>query len=161
MQMVTCSLVVDGLRVEASPNRECEDLSFPKKHTLVEVWFDQFLMIACIVRCADSAFSLWQIFYSTVRLLTKFKTRTGTLSDEYDRQLRGLDWREDEHLLFYSARSRGIYKFYSGGEKFKMRNANEKHWGWKWAAVKKKAKTDTINKVFCEHIRHFTIKRVF
>ena len=25
---------------------ECEDLSFPKKHTLAEVQFDQFLMIA-------------------------------------------------------------------------------------------------------------------
>ena len=108
MQMVTCSLVVDGLRVEASPNRECEDLSFPKKHTLVEVWFDQFLMIACIVRCADSAFSLWQIFYSTVRLLTKFKTRTGSLSDEYDRQL--ADWIDEKmNICSFTPQDHGGY----------------------------------------------------
>ena len=55
--------------------RECEDLLFPKKHTLVEVLCDKILMRTCIVRCSDSEFSLWQIFYSTVRGLTKFKTR--------------------------------------------------------------------------------------
>ena len=63
--------------------RECEHLLFPKKHTLAEVRCDQILIKACIVRCSDSEFSLWQIFYSTVRGLTKFKTRR-SLSDEYD-----------------------------------------------------------------------------
>ena len=63
--------------------RECEDLLFPKKRTLVEVWCDKILMRTCIVRCSGSEFSLWQIFYSTVRGLTKFKTRR-SLSDEYD-----------------------------------------------------------------------------
>ena len=70
--------------------RECEDLSFPKKHTLAKVRCDQILMRACIVRCSDSEFSLWQIFYTTVRGLTKFNTRR-SLSDEYDV---GLDWQE-------------------------------------------------------------------
>ena len=32
-------------------------------------------MRACIVRCSDSEFSSWQIFNSTVRGLTRFKTR--------------------------------------------------------------------------------------
>ena len=36
-----------------------------------------------------SLFSLWQIFYCTVRGLTKFKTRR-SLSDEYDGKLG--DW---------------------------------------------------------------------
>ena len=36
---------------------------------------------ACMGRCPDSEYSLWQIFYSTVRDLNKFKTRRG-LSDE-------------------------------------------------------------------------------
>ena len=39
-----------------------------------------------MVHCPDSEFSLWQIFYSTVRGLTKFKTRW-SLSDGYDGQL--------------------------------------------------------------------------
>ena len=52
-------------------------------HTLAEVRCDQILMRTYIVRCSDSDFSLWSIFYSTVRGLTKFKTRR-SLSDEYD-----------------------------------------------------------------------------
>ena len=96
---------------------ECEDLSFPKKHTLVEVRCDQILMRTCIVRCSDSEFSLWPIFYTTVRGLTKFKTRR-SLSDEYDSYTvtSRLDWREDEDLLFDSARSLGIYKFQLAGK---------------------------------------------
>ena len=42
-KLVTRSLVVDGRRVEASRILECEDLSFPKKHTLVDVRCDQIL----------------------------------------------------------------------------------------------------------------------
>ena len=66
--------------------RECEDLSLPKKHALSEVRWDQILRwerASFGVRCSDSEFSLWQIFYSTVRGLTKFKTRR-SLSNEYD-----------------------------------------------------------------------------
>ena len=36
-----------------------------------------------MVHCPDSEFSLWQIFYGTVRGLNKFKT-SRSLSDEYD-----------------------------------------------------------------------------
>ena len=82
-KLVTRSLVVDGHRVEANPNSRVEDLLFPKKHTLAEVRCDQILMRTCIVPCSDSEFSLWQIFHSTVRGLTKFKTGR-SLSDEYD-----------------------------------------------------------------------------
>ena len=39
-------------------------------------------MRTCTVCCSDPEFSLRQIFYSTVRGLTKFKTRTGSLSDD-------------------------------------------------------------------------------
>ena len=45
---------------------ECEDLSFPNKHTLAKIRCDQILMRTCIVRCSDSEFSLWQ--FSTARL---------------------------------------------------------------------------------------------
>ena len=45
-------------------------------------------MKACIIRCSDTEFSLWQIFY-TVRDLTKFKTHR-SLSDECDGYLG--DW---------------------------------------------------------------------
>ena len=60
-KLVTRTLVADGHWVEASPN-SYENV---------------------LVRCSDSEFSLWQIFYTTVRGLTKFKTRK-SLSDEYD-----------------------------------------------------------------------------
>ena len=54
-KLVTRSLVADGRRVEASRILECEDLSFPKKHTLVDVRCDQILW-------ERASFSLWQIF---------------------------------------------------------------------------------------------------
>ena len=82
-KLVTCSLIVDGIGSRLGRIRECEDLLFPKKHMLVEVWCDKILMRMCIVRCSDSEFSLWQIFYSTVRGLTKFKTHR-SLWEEYD-----------------------------------------------------------------------------
>ena len=52
-------------------------------------------------------FSLWQIFYSTVRGLTGFKTR---------RSLDLGNGRGDEHLLFESPRSRREYKFQLAGK---------------------------------------------
>ena len=82
-KLVTRSLVVDGHRVEANPNSRVRRSIVPMKHTLAEVRCDKILMRTCIVPCSDSEFSLWQIFYSTVRGLTKFKTRR-SLSDEYD-----------------------------------------------------------------------------
>ena len=54
-KLVTRSLVVDGRRVEASRILECEDLSFPKKHTFVDVRCDQILW-------ERASFSLWRIF---------------------------------------------------------------------------------------------------
>ena len=42
-KLVTRSLLVFGHQVEASPILECEDLSFPKNHTLVEVRCEQIL----------------------------------------------------------------------------------------------------------------------
>ena len=87
-KLVTRSLVVDGLRVEASPNSRAQRSQCRFRRSTRSPKFgvrcDQILMRACIVRCLDSEFSLWQVFYSTVRGLLKFKTRTGSLSDEYD-----------------------------------------------------------------------------
>ena len=83
---------------------------------------------ACIVRCSESEFSLWQIFYRTARGLTKFKTRR-TLSDEYDGELgdwnlRGFDsgpgvkHNEEISICFTTPPQdhRGIYKFQLAGK---------------------------------------------
>ena len=83
-KLVTRSLVVDGLWVEASRNCRVRRFIVSGEAHARRVRCDQILMRACIVRCSDSEFSLWQIFYSTVRGLTKFKTRTGSLSGKCD-----------------------------------------------------------------------------
>ena len=81
------------------------------------------------VRCSDSEFSLRQIFYSTVRGLTKFKTRRSQISTMVNL---GIGFQEplahpgvklDEKMSNYSSdspgdseRSRGIYKFQLAGK---------------------------------------------
>ena len=83
-KLVTRSLVVDGYRVEGSPNSIVRrSIVSEEAHARLEVRCNQILMRMCMVRCSDSEFSLWQIFYSTVGGLTKFKTRRSH-SDEYD-----------------------------------------------------------------------------
>ena len=72
-------------RVEGSPNSIVRrSIVSEEAHARPEIRCDQILMRTCMVRCSDSEFSLWKIFYSTVRGLTKFKTRRSH-SDEYDR----------------------------------------------------------------------------
>ena len=83
----------------------CEDLSFPKKHTLPEVRCDEIFMKTCVVRRSYSEVSLWQICYSTVRGLTKVKTRR-SLSDKYDGQLG--DSIDEKMSIFSSTRLRKI-----------------------------------------------------
>ena len=73
---VTRSLAVDGFVINRVRIRECEDLSFPKKHAL---------------RSPRGQLRVFFVanFPRTVRRLTKFKTR-GSLSSQYDGSLG--DW---------------------------------------------------------------------
>ena len=113
-KLVTRSLVVDGHRVEANPNSRVRRSIVPEKRTLAEVRCDQILMRTCIVRCSDSEFSLWQFFSARLEVLPNLRHKE---SFRWVRWLTsGLDWREDEHFLLDSARSRGIYNFQLAGK---------------------------------------------
>ena len=78
---VTRSLEVDGLNESGPNSRVQRSIISEEARARRSSVLSKSSPRACIVRCSDSEFSLWQIFYSAVRGLTKFKTRRN-LSDE-------------------------------------------------------------------------------
>ena len=127
----------------------------------------------CIVRCSDSEFSLWQIFSSTVRGLTKFKTWR-SLSDEHDGWLgdwilrafdpsRRLTWQEKKSIcsstplqdhggyILNSSLLESDLKVTKCNAMPFLRTCMRRKWMWFWSVVSFKitAEIEITEHMFC------------